>query len=664
VNVGTNTTYTASGLPAKTQYQFKVSAYCPNATTKGYSKAVKAKTLKCSAVINPLISDITSSSAQVSWQAQCSSSSYKVRYRTTLPLSAWIVLQNISTTSTIISSLTAETSYELQAASKCGNDTSLWSSSVFFSTLSEAPTHPNILFILEDDGRYDTFPSTGGPSFFQTPAINRIANEGINFKYMIPATSQCTPSRCTFYTGLYPHKHGATKNGGVMTPGLPLIQQILHNNGYYTGFLGKYGQNGEPVGFDWYAKSNSLEYINPSFSLNGSAITLTDSSHYTDVIQKYALQFLDSVPQGMPFMLMYFTIIPHSPTVPRRQEGELYDDDEMPFPSNFAKYSINYPSYLYGSGTKWPDNVAVTDSMRRIEFETTKGLDYSVDTLFQKLEAKGILDNTLIIFTSDNGYLKGEHLLEGKEIAYEESIRLPLFIRYPAWFNAGTVINNEIASNLDIAPTMLEAAGIPDTFDMDGVSLHQLAQHSVSRKDFMYEFPMADGLAAIRAVRGLQYKYIRSYCTSSTEEFYNLYTDPHEDTNQIFKSSYAALIQTYRNKLDSLRSAFADVTLPLTSCNLKNPVFREEEEEFTASTSLSLFPNPASQTFVISIPASDEHTKTEIEVHDLFGRMVMKKSLATNSITLDCNSWSSGSYVVKAICGEEVYFGKLVVPDR
>ncbi|HYV90356.1 MAG TPA: sulfatase-like hydrolase/transferase [Chitinophagales bacterium] len=666
VNVGTSTSYYAAGLLSKKPYNFKVEAFCADGTTKGYSTLVKDTTLQCSVITSLEVSSVTSSSAIVSWQSasQCSASSFKVRYRIASSQAAWVLLENISATSQTLTALMPDKQYEVQAARICNGNTSAWSPSVFFRTMK---SRPNILFILEDDGRYDTFPSTGGPSFFQTPAINRIANEGINFKYMIPATSECTPSRCSIYTGLYPHKHGATINNEAMIPGLPTIQQILHDNGYYTGFVGKYGvkgyvlNNGTPLGFDWSASSKS-EYINPTFNVNGHNITQTDSSHFTQVIQDYALSFLDSIPQGKPFLLFYFTIAPHGPTVPRMEEADLYENDTMPFPSNFHKYTKNYPSYLYTPGTLWLNDSIETDSMRRIEFQTTKGLDYSVDTLFQFLEAKGILDNTLIIFSSDNGFLKGEHLLKGKEIDYEESIRLPLFIRYPKWFAGGTLIDDEIASNIDIAATLLEAAGIPDTFHTDGVSLHQLAIHVVHRKDFLYEFPIGDGLPAIRAVRGLQYKYTKSYCNSGTEEFFNLLTDPHEDTNLINKASYSALIQTYRNKLDSLRTAFSDVTLAISNCYLKNPTSRQDDDNVpVVPQSLTLFPNPTDHSFTISISASDENELAEAEVYNLFGRMIVKKSWEGNELKIDCSGWPAGSYIVEVKCGQQIYFSKLTV---
>ncbi|MCY7409068.1 MAG: sulfatase-like hydrolase/transferase, partial [Chitinophagales bacterium] len=320
VNTGTDTFYTVTGLSANTSYQYKTSAYCSNNTTKGYSKLISAKTLKCSVIENLAVSNINDDSALVLWSAACGATNFKIRYRLSPGNNQWTVLTNISSTSFQLTSLTALTNYEVQGSALCGTDTSLWSSSISFQTASVLlpPAPPNIVIILEDDGRYDTFKPTGGPSFFESPAINRLAYEGVNFKYSMPASSQCTPSRVSIYTGLYPHHHGAVTNGAPMITGLPMIQQILKDNGYYTGFVGKTGQSGDPIGFDWYAKSLSPDYVDPKFKVNG--ITSTFTGHYADISEKFALQFLDTVPEGQPFLLMFFTVVPHGPTIPKAED--------------------------------------------------------------------------------------------------------------------------------------------------------------------------------------------------------------------------------------------------------------------------------------------------------------------------------------------------------
>lgn len=160
-------------------------------------------------------------------------------------------------------------------------------------------------------------------------------------------------------------------------------------------------------------------------------------------------------------------------------------------------------------------------------------------------------------------------------LAYEESLRLPLFVRYPAWFAPGTIVDYEIAANIDIATTLLDAAGIPDTFNMDGVSLHQLAQGQVHRKYFYYENYLEAGNKWL-AVRSLDYMYIFSLCKDETEEFFDLNIDPEQNTNLIFDPNYTALIESFRLKLDSLRLATGDtLELDLGKCKLESAYFAD-----------------------------------------------------------------------------------------
>src|SRR4030095_3094183 len=212
-----------------------------------------------------------------------------------------------------------------------------------------------------------------------------------------------------------------------------------------------------------------------------------------------------------------------------------------------------------------------------------------------------------------------------KEIALEESIRLPVFIRYPKWFNAGTVVTDEIASNIDFAPTFLELAGIPDTFGMDGLSLHSLVTHEASRKQFLYEVAGIGPVPGIRAVRSLQYKYIYNYCTHTAEEFYDLVNDPNENDNLINNSSYSVLIDSFRAVMDSLRDRFTDdINIPVINCFTAFPTpqkgaFDEEEEEYMPDFSISMSPAPASQSFTIHCFGELSNEKGTIEVINSLG---------------------------------------------
>jgi hypothetical protein len=256
--------------------------------------------------------------------------------------STWTLVQNISDTAIELSGLLSAVTYEFQLKTKCSGTSSAWSAIQTFTTLSiAADVKPNILAIMVDDGRYDIYQPNGGPDWFNTPAINRIANEGVNFQITIPATSQCGPSRATFYTGLYPHNNGCINNGDGLIDSLPLIQEILQAAGYYTGFVGKYGQGLHPRGFDWFAKSDEDNFIDAHYVINGTPMVIP--GHISDVYPQLAIDFLNSVPAGKPFALFYFHREPHGPSIPRPGDESLYVNEEVPFPANFYKYNMTIP---------------------------------------------------------------------------------------------------------------------------------------------------------------------------------------------------------------------------------------------------------------------------------------------------------------------------------
>ncbi|MBX7107749.1 MAG: sulfatase-like hydrolase/transferase [Chitinophagales bacterium] len=439
---------------------------------------------------------------------------------------------------------------------------------------------PNIVVIMLDDARYDMFAPNGGPAFFSTPSINRIAEEGVNFRFTGVTTSLCAPSRASIYTGLYAHHHGTLDNGTSPNPGLTYVSSVLQDNGYKTAFIGKWLLDfhipDDPVGFDFWAVTDSIEHDSMTIRFDDGSLAYyiePEATVYTDL----GLNFVENmVPDGSPWALFLFYRYPHSPYEPYPGEETLYQQANINYPENTGLYTKDFPSYLY-PGHLFEGDSTDLDQAIRDYYETGHAAEYAVDSVMKYLEAHQILDSTLIIFSSDNGYLLGEHGMEKKILAYEESLRVPLFVRYPAWFQAGTVIDNEIAANIDIASTLLEAAGIPDTFNMDGVSLHQLAQGQVHRKYFYYEnYP--EGGNKWEAVRSLDYTYIYSLCNSTTEEFFDLINDPQQNINLINDPAYAALIQIHRDQLDSLRLSTGDTTnFKLGKCKLENAYFADAD---------------------------------------------------------------------------------------
>lgn len=431
--------------------------------------------------------------------------------------------------------------------------------------ISMAQTKPNILVIVLDDARFDMFAPNGGPSFFSSPAINRIADEGINFKFSGATTSLCCPSRASIYTGLYAHHHGTFEETLSPKPGLTYVSQVLKDAGYYTGFIGKWLYNWKlpdtPVGFNYWAVTDSFNHLTPLVRFNDGTSQMyseNDPVVFTDL----AVDFLDNkVPAQQPWLLFLCHRVPHTPYQPIQSDNLLYQDSVMPFPDNFYPYQKDFPNYLYPGHLYEGDSAALVQDMKDY-YETCQGAEYSTDSMLKYLEGKNLLDSTLIIFMSDNGFMLGEHYLTKKILAQDESLRIPIFVRYPAWFTAGTVVNDEFGSNLDIAPTILDAAGIPDTFHMDGVSLRKLADGELQRKYFFYENYQSVG-NWWDAVRSFDYMYIYSYCDSLVEEFYDLTNDPKENTNVIFDTAYSALIQEYRDRIDSFRLVTGDTVIPI-----------------------------------------------------------------------------------------------------
>ncbi|MGB3075690.1 MAG: sulfatase/phosphatase domain-containing protein, partial [Chitinophagales bacterium] len=224
-------------------------------------------------------------------------------------------------------------------------------------------------------------------------------------------------------------------------------------------------------------------------------------------------------------------------------------------------------------------------------------------------ETTNKLDNTLLIFMSDNGYLMGSHWLNGKVKSYEPSIRIPLFIRYPAWFEPQSIIKDQFALNMDIAPTIYDAAGIDFTGPMDGRSLRSLYDGTFSRQEYYYLMPHNSGdnnTTAIRCIRDQHYKYVHYTCfTDTVEEFFDMVNDSLELTNQINNSAYQSLIAQYRIKYDSIRIAWQDIAVgPKKECYIENPFVLKEMYEETESTpdTPSIYPNLTSGSVEIFIP--------------------------------------------------------------
>ncbi len=671
--LGKVTSYQVNNLKDSTMYIFRISSICNNGQ-QGPKKDIKISTHKCAFPENITAGSISSTSATINWTPGCNVTESKLRYKVS-GSSSWTTLNGLPVSVTLLN-LQPATAYEYQLSSKGQSGFfSNWSPSQQVTTLSGVVHQPNIVLFLADDLRYDAFESTGGPSVVNTPAVNKIADEGANFKKTFATLSLCAPSRGAILTGLYNHKNGAMSNQGNMDTTLATVATILQANDYYTAFIGKYHLASVPqLGYNyWFVIANAKGGVNPQMNYNGK--TKTVNGNITTILTDSAVKFINKI--NTKFFLVVGEFAPHEPYPTTPAFVNLFNNTFFDYPETFYKYVHNYPSCDYNNGSTLLSDSSDYEDLIRSYYESIVSMDNGMGQLVTALENRNLLDSTLFIFMSDNGHCYGEHIIDRKRLMYEESIHVPLFIRYPQWFAPGTVIDDQIAANIDIAPTILDAAGILNTYNMDGVSLKKLADHSVTRNQLFMEYffdPNNEGigLPSIRGVRTNQYKYVKYYCTGSTEEFFDLQNDPHEATNLINTAAYAPLITAFRYKLDSMRQALNDVgNDSLVTCSLQ-ALFENRDENETIDddevtmplNELSIYPNPAKEDFLVEL-FSGERTDAEITVTDVAGRqrVNMKTSLVKgrNFIPLSLPNASPGVYVIKAVSNGKALERKVVL---
>jgi N-acetylglucosamine-6-sulfatase len=419
---------------------------------------------------------------------------------------------------------------------------------------------PNIVFILLDDLRWDALGCTGHP-FVKTPNIDRIAREGALFDNFFVTTSLCSPSRASILTGQYAHRHGVTHNGNndKLSHQLVTFPRLLHDAGYETAFIGKWhmGDDDTPrPGFDhWVAMPGQGAYQNPALNINGRPIK--EQGYMTDVLNRYAAEYLNRS-HAKPFVLYLGHKAPHAPSPPAERHKELYSNHPIPRRPNFNDTLEGKPALLrrwQGKPPAQPDPQRY-DPLIRNQLGALMAIDEGVGQIFQALEKSGQLDNTLLVFTSDNGFFWGEHTLGDKRYSYEESIRDPLLMRYPRLTKAGTNIDQQ-ALNIDLAPTFLDAAGVRVPAHMQGRSLLPLLKGNDKgwRQSFLMEYfidPAFPQIPPYRGVRTSRWKYTHYVELESADELYDLQADPYEMKNLINDPAAARALKDMKEQLARL----------------------------------------------------------------------------------------------------------------
>ena len=438
---------------------------------------------------------------------------------------------------------------------------------------------PNIVFILIDDLRWDELGIAGHP-FIKTPHIDRIGKEGVRFRNAFMTTPLCSPSRASFLTGQYAHTHGITDNvdRSAASHKLVTFPLLLHQAGYETAFVGKWhmGNDDKPrPGFDrWVSFKGQGTYRDPDINEDGKSVK--PSGYITDILNGYAVNFIQR-PHRQPFLL-YLAHKAIHPEVTQNNDGSvnvanselfipaerhqnLYAGKPIPHRPNYGRTPEGKPALQRQIGNLPPLGAATASRDETIlgRQRTIAAIEDGVGEILKTLKETGQLDNTIIVFTSDNGYFYGEHGLSfERRLAYEESIRMPLLVRYPKAIKAGTV-RDEFALNLDLAPTLLELAGVAVPRAMQGRSLVSLltGKRTAWRNSFLIEYYSDKVFPRVlqmgyQAVRDGRWKYIHYLELDGMDELYDLKADPYEMKNLIHQPTSAQALAEMKKKMERL----------------------------------------------------------------------------------------------------------------
>jgi len=412
----------------------------------------------------------------------------------------------------------------------------------------------NVVFILTDDHRYDAMGFMGHP-FLETPNLDRIAEQGVHLENAFVTTSLCSPSRASILTGLYTHKHRVIDNQRPVPEGTLYFPQWLQKAGYDTGYFGKWhmgGGNDEPrPGFDkWVSFKGQGHYLPPSpdYTINVDGERVPQKGYITDELTDYAVEWLEQPERSeKPFFMYLSHKAVHANFTPADRHQGSYTDEPWspPKTQETSKDNRMKPRWLRDQRNSWHgvdfpyhSELDVEQYYKRY-CEAFRAVDDSIGRVLAQLEKMGIHDETLVIYMGDNGFMFGEHGLIDKRVAYETSIRVPMVMQCPELFEGGTVVD-EVVANIDIGPTILEAAGVKTPPHMDGRSFLPLGRGEEIpwRENFLYiyywekDYPQSP---TVFCLRGDRWKYITYYGLWDTDELYDIQADPNETTNLIEK---------------------------------------------------------------------------------------------------------------------------------
>ena len=436
----------------------------------------------------------------------------------------------------------------------------------------------NVIFILSDDHRYDFMGFMGKVKFLKTPNMDRMARTGAHIENAFVTTSLCSPSRASILTGLYSHKHGVVDNNTNIQPGLVFFPEYLQQLGYKTAFMGKWhmghGSDEPRPGFDrWISFRGQGQYYNGQLNIDGKKVKA--GKHISDELTDYAIDWLEQE-QDKPFFLYLSHKAVHAMFEPAKRHVGKYENAPLEYPASMADTEENYrgkPDWVKEQRNSWHGvdymyhGQMDFDKFYRQYCETLLSVDDSIGRLLDCLKEIGKADSTLVLYMGDNGFCFGEHGLIDKRHMYEPSMRVPLLAHCPEVIQPGTKVT-QLVQNIDIAPTVLEAAGVKPPEHMDGRSfLPLLAGKDVSWRDAVFyeyyweaNFPQTPTTYGVRTDR---YKFIHYHGVWATDELYDMQNDPDEMRNLIDRPEHRALIANLRKRMYDWLEATDGMQIPL-----------------------------------------------------------------------------------------------------
>lgn len=463
----------------------------------------------------------------------------------------------------------------------------------------------NVIFILSDDHRFDFMGFTGKVPWLKTPYMDKMAKEGVWVKNATVTTSLCSPSRASILTGQYAHTHTVVDNTSPLPSDLTFFPQYLQAAGFKTAFFGKWHigeeDNNPQKGFDeWESFKGQGVYYNPTLNINGKEKSYGDSTYVTDLLTENAIGWIKEQPKEKPFFVYLSHKGVHAEFMPARKYRGIYANEPIPYPSTInltaTDSSIVYGNTAFaptGAMAKNDSTINIADipkwvreqrySWHGVDYpyhgtiafndfyrsycETLLSIDESIGSVMNYLKESGQDKNTIVIYMGDNGFLMGEHGLIDKRNMYEESMKVPMLVYGPGMIDEGAQLQ-QVIQNIDVAPTILDMAGVKKPAKMQGESFFPLLQHKdiAWRNTAFYEyyweyfFPQTPTTFGIREG---DYKFTFYPGIWDANEFFNLAKDPEEKNNLIRSKTDQKKIKEMRGKMWDWLEKTGGMQIPL-----------------------------------------------------------------------------------------------------